>query len=167
MLALEPTDRAWLHERIAQRFDAMLAADFLREVRGLRGRGDLHADLPSMRCVGYRQAWEAMDANGGAELNQAQLGRTARAWRCGHPPAGQTPAHLAALHARARGAAVRRSDALANVRPPSGHSSTPARPFRASRQMHGRTPDNTRCRHERQASIADTALRVNTRSNRT
>jgi tRNA dimethylallyltransferase len=73
LLALEPTDRAWLHERIAQRFDAMLAADFLREVRGLRGRRDLHADLPSMRCVGYRQAWEAMDANGGAELNQAQL----------------------------------------------------------------------------------------------
>ena len=73
LLALEPTDRAWLHTRIAQRFDAMLAADFLREVRGLRGRGDLHADLPSMRCVGYRQAWEALDANGGAELNQTQL----------------------------------------------------------------------------------------------
>ena len=72
LLALEPADRLWLHGRIAQRFDAMLAADFLREVRGLRGRGDLHADLPSMRCVGYRQAWEAMDANGGAELNQAQ-----------------------------------------------------------------------------------------------
>ncbi|AOW13915.1 tRNA (adenosine(37)-N6)-dimethylallyltransferase MiaA [Hydrogenophaga crassostreae] len=73
LLALEPVERPWLHERIAQRFDAMLAADFLREVRVLRGRGDLHADLPSMRCVGYRQAWEALDANGGAELNQAQL----------------------------------------------------------------------------------------------
>jgi tRNA dimethylallyltransferase len=73
LLALEPTDRAWLHQRIAERFDAMLAADFLREVRALRGRGDLHTDLPSMRCVGYRQAWEAMDANGGAELNQVQL----------------------------------------------------------------------------------------------
>ena len=73
LLALEPTDRAWLHERIAQRFDAMLEQGFMREVRALRGRGDLHADLPSMRCVGYRQAWEAMDANGGAELNQAQL----------------------------------------------------------------------------------------------
>ncbi|MEX1166394.1 MAG: tRNA (adenosine(37)-N6)-dimethylallyltransferase MiaA, partial [Hydrogenophaga sp.] len=73
LLALEPTDRAWLHQRIAERFDAMLAADFLREVRGLRGRGDLNSDLPSMRCVGYRQAWEALDANGGAELNQAQL----------------------------------------------------------------------------------------------
>jgi tRNA dimethylallyltransferase len=73
LLALEPSERSWLHQRIAERFDAMLAADFLREVRSLRGRGDLHADLPSMRCVGYRQAWEAMEANGGAELNQAQL----------------------------------------------------------------------------------------------
>lgn len=60
-LSLEPTDRAWLHERIEQRFDAMLAAGFLDEVRALRARGDLHADLPSMRCVGYRQAWEALD----------------------------------------------------------------------------------------------------------
>lgn len=64
LLSLEPADRAWLHERIARRFDAMLAAGFLDEVRRLRARGDLHADLPSMRCVGYRQAWEAMDAHG-------------------------------------------------------------------------------------------------------
>ncbi|WP_397409278.1 tRNA (adenosine(37)-N6)-dimethylallyltransferase MiaA [Polaromonas sp.] len=61
LISLEPQDRAWLHERIAQRFDAMLAAGFLDEVRALRARGDLHADLPSMRCVGYRQAWEALD----------------------------------------------------------------------------------------------------------
>ena len=60
-LSLEPTDRAWLHARIAQRFDAMLAAGFLDEVRRLRARGDLHAGLPSMRCVGYRQAWEALE----------------------------------------------------------------------------------------------------------
>jgi tRNA dimethylallyltransferase len=66
LLSLEPTDRAWLHERIARRFDAMLAAGFLDEVRRLRARGDLHADLPSMRCVGYRQVWEAMDAHGEA-----------------------------------------------------------------------------------------------------
>jgi tRNA dimethylallyltransferase len=59
-LSLEPADRAWLHERIAQRFDAMLAAGFLDEVRRLRARGDLHAGLPSMRAVGYRQAWEAL-----------------------------------------------------------------------------------------------------------
>lgn len=61
LISLEPSDRAWLHARIAQRFDAMLAAGFLKEVIGLRERGDLHSDLPSMRCVGYRQAWEALD----------------------------------------------------------------------------------------------------------
>ncbi|OYU44913.1 MAG: tRNA (adenosine(37)-N6)-dimethylallyltransferase MiaA [Burkholderiales bacterium PBB4] len=61
LISLEPTDRAWLHARIAQRFDAMLAQGFLDEVRALRARGDLHPDLPSMRCVGYRQAWEALD----------------------------------------------------------------------------------------------------------
>jgi tRNA dimethylallyltransferase len=61
LIALEPADRAWLHARIAQRFDAMLAQGFLDEVKALRARGDLHPDLPSMRCVGYRQAWEALD----------------------------------------------------------------------------------------------------------
>ena len=61
LISLEPVDRAWLHARIAQRFDAMLEQDFLGEVRTLRARGDLHLDLPSMRCVGYRQAWEALD----------------------------------------------------------------------------------------------------------
>jgi tRNA dimethylallyltransferase len=63
LLSLEPLDRAWLHERIAQRFDAMLAAGFLDEVKGLRARGDLTPALPSMRCVGYRQAWEMLDAH--------------------------------------------------------------------------------------------------------
>ncbi|MFC3683351.1 tRNA (adenosine(37)-N6)-dimethylallyltransferase MiaA [Hydrogenophaga luteola] len=71
-LSLEPADRGWLHERIAQRFDAMLAAGFVDEVRRLRARGDLHPDLPSMRCVGYRQTWEALDAAGDAPLNAAQ-----------------------------------------------------------------------------------------------
>ena len=61
LISLEPADRSWLHSRIAQRFDAMLAAGFVDEVKALRARGDLHADLPSMRCVGYRQAWEALD----------------------------------------------------------------------------------------------------------
>lgn len=63
LLSLEPTDRSWLHRRIAQRFDAMLQAGFIDEVRALRARGDLHVDLPSMRCVGYRQVWEALDAH--------------------------------------------------------------------------------------------------------
>lgn len=61
MISLEPSDRAWLHQRIAERFDAMLAAGFLEEVAALRARGDLHPDLPSMRCVGYRQAWDYLD----------------------------------------------------------------------------------------------------------
>ncbi|WP_426336388.1 tRNA (adenosine(37)-N6)-dimethylallyltransferase MiaA [Pseudoduganella sp. R-31] len=59
--ALEPSDRAWLHERIARRFDIMLASGFLDEVKTLRARGDLHLGLPSIRCVGYRQAWEYLD----------------------------------------------------------------------------------------------------------
>jgi tRNA dimethylallyltransferase len=63
-VSLEPTDRAWLHRRIAERFGAMLAAGFLDEVRRLRARGDLHPGLPSMRCVGYRQAWEALAGEG-------------------------------------------------------------------------------------------------------
>ena len=61
LISLEPNDRSWLHQRIAQRFDSMLAAGFMDEVKALRARGDLHADLPAMRCVGYRQAWEALD----------------------------------------------------------------------------------------------------------
>ena len=61
LISLEPSERAWLHQRIAQRFDAMLEAGLIDEVKALRARGDLHADLPSMRCVGYRQTWEALD----------------------------------------------------------------------------------------------------------
>jgi tRNA dimethylallyltransferase len=61
LISLEPQDRAWLHARIAQRFDAMLAGGFLDEVHALRARGDLHPDLPALRSVGYRQAWEALD----------------------------------------------------------------------------------------------------------
>ena len=61
LISLEPSDRSWLHARIALRFDAMLAAGLMDEVKALRARGDLHADLPSMRCVGYRQAWEALE----------------------------------------------------------------------------------------------------------
>ena len=61
LISLEPAQRSWLHDRIAQRLDGMFANGFLDEVRTLRSRGDLHPDLPSMRCVGYRQAWEALD----------------------------------------------------------------------------------------------------------
>jgi tRNA dimethylallyltransferase len=60
-LALVPADRQRLRERIALRFDAMLAAGFLDEVRALRARGDLHPDLPALRAVGYRQAWQHLE----------------------------------------------------------------------------------------------------------
>ena len=60
-LGLLPADRAVLHDRIAQRFDAMLATGFEDEVTALRGKYRLSSDLPSMRCVGYRQIWEAQD----------------------------------------------------------------------------------------------------------
>lgn len=56
-LAVAPTDRKVLHERIRLRFMKMLEAGFLEEVRALMAREDLDADAPSMRCVGYRQAW--------------------------------------------------------------------------------------------------------------
>jgi len=58
VVSLEPEQRSWLHQRIEQRFDHMLQNGLLDEVRALRARGDLHADLPSMRCVGYRQCWD-------------------------------------------------------------------------------------------------------------
>jgi tRNA dimethylallyltransferase len=63
--ALEPSDRAVLHERIALRFDQMLGnsddTGIVAEVARLRARGDLSLNLPSMRCVGYRQSWEYLD----------------------------------------------------------------------------------------------------------
>lgn len=60
-VALMPQDRGELHRRIEVRFDAMLKAGFLDEVRALRARGDLHTELPAMRSVGYRQAWEHLE----------------------------------------------------------------------------------------------------------
>lgn len=60
LMSLEPSSRAWLHARIAQRFEAMLAQSFEDEVRGLMARGDLTLDMPSMRCVGYRQMWQTL-----------------------------------------------------------------------------------------------------------
>lgn len=60
-LVIAPSSRALLHERLAIRFDAMLAQGFLQEVEGLYQRGDLHADLPAIRTVGYRQAWDYLE----------------------------------------------------------------------------------------------------------
>ncbi len=56
--ALAPFDRAVLHERIKRRFELMLDQGFIEEVKALRARGDLHADLPAIRAVGYRQVWQ-------------------------------------------------------------------------------------------------------------
>jgi tRNA dimethylallyltransferase len=76
LISLEPASRGWLHERIAQRFDAMLARGFVDEVRSLRARGGLHPGLPSMRCVGYRQAWEALDAGDLGSLRERGIAAT-------------------------------------------------------------------------------------------
>ncbi|WP_442920698.1 tRNA (adenosine(37)-N6)-dimethylallyltransferase MiaA [Massilia sp. DD77] len=74
--ALEPSDRSVLHGRIALRFDQMLGASddtgLVAEVQRLRARGDLHPALPSMRCVGYRQAWEYLDG----QIDRAGLRET-------------------------------------------------------------------------------------------
>ncbi len=59
--AIAPTDRELLRQRIAERFHLMLSQGFEQEVRALYERGDLNADLPSIRCVGYRQMWEYLD----------------------------------------------------------------------------------------------------------
>lgn len=76
LFSLEPSDRAWLHERLAQRFDAMLAGGLVDEVKALRARGDLSLALPSMRCVGYRQVWEALDANDFRDLRERGIAAT-------------------------------------------------------------------------------------------
>ena len=75
--ALFPSDRALLHQQIEQRFDRMLAQGFLEEVEALKRRGDLSSDLPSMRSVGYRQAWAHLDARGTvAEFRAAAIAAT-------------------------------------------------------------------------------------------
>lgn len=76
LFSLEPTDRAWLHERLAQRFDLMLKQGLVDEVRTLRARGDLSLALPSMRCVGYRQVWEALDADDFRDLRERGVAAT-------------------------------------------------------------------------------------------
>lgn len=62
-LAVAPADRSVLHQRIAARFEQMLRSGLIEEVEGLRGRGDLHLDLPALRAVGYRQVWEFLEGD--------------------------------------------------------------------------------------------------------
>jgi tRNA dimethylallyltransferase len=118
LISLEPLSRAWLHERIAQRFDAMLAAGFMDEVKALRSRGNLNPDLPSMRCVGYRQAWEVLDGTApAAELRDRgifatrQLAKRQLTWlrsmpqrqvvACDEPTAAQQVLAIVARHLQA------------------------------------------------------------------
>jgi tRNA dimethylallyltransferase len=70
-LVVSPADRSILHERIATRFDQMIADGLVEEVRRLRERGDLDLQKPSMRSVGYRQIWQYLD--GEQDLEQARL----------------------------------------------------------------------------------------------
>jgi tRNA dimethylallyltransferase len=76
LVSLEPASRTWLHERIARRLDTMLASGLLDEVRALRARGDLHAGLPALRCVGYRQAWAALDRGTPDEVREPGIAAT-------------------------------------------------------------------------------------------
>lgn len=76
-LVLAPRDRGLLFERIAARFDEMMRRGFVDEVRGLRARGDLHAELPSMRLIGYRQLWQHLDGAGTlADASQRAIAAT-------------------------------------------------------------------------------------------
>jgi len=87
LVSLEPNDRARLHANLEKRFDAMLLAGFLDEVKALRTNPDLHADLPAIRSVGYRQAWEYLNGEIDAEQMRykalaatRQLGKRQLTW---------------------------------------------------------------------------------------
>ncbi|QWD72125.1 tRNA (adenosine(37)-N6)-dimethylallyltransferase MiaA [Polynucleobacter sp. UB-Raua-W9] len=87
LVSLEPSDRKRLHQNLEKRFDEMLLAGFLDEVRALRKNPDLHADLPAIRSVGYRQAWEFLNGEIDAEQMRykalaatRQLGKRQLTW---------------------------------------------------------------------------------------
>jgi tRNA dimethylallyltransferase len=71
-LSLEPAERSALHRRIELRFDQMLREGLVQEVQALRARGDLHTDLPSIRCVGYRQIWGMLSGESSLALAREQ-----------------------------------------------------------------------------------------------
>ena len=90
--ALIPEDRAELHRRIAERFERMLKDGLVEELAVLRKRHDLHPDLPSMRCVGYRQAWSFLEGDYGMDELRAkgiaatrQLAKRQMTWLRGLP----------------------------------------------------------------------------------
>ncbi len=117
LISLETEDRAWLHKRLGQRFAQMLDQGLVDEVRALRARGDLHLGLPSMRCVGYRQTWEALDADRFGDLQERgaaatrQLAKRQITWLRSMPrrivldcQSPQAPLHLMAQLQRLLGA---------------------------------------------------------------
>ncbi|WP_269633074.1 tRNA (adenosine(37)-N6)-dimethylallyltransferase MiaA [Pelomonas sp. BJYL3] len=117
LISLETEDRAWLHKRLGQRFAKMLDQGLMDEVRALRARGDLHLGLPSMRCVGYRQTWEALDADRFGDLQERgaaatrQLAKRQITWLRSMPrrivldcQSPQAPLHLMAQLQRVLGA---------------------------------------------------------------
>ena len=91
LVSLEPSDREWLRRRIDRRFEAMLDAGLVDEVRRLRARRDLHAALPSMRAVGYRQTWAWLDGELDGDLAERgaaatrQLAKRQLTWLRGLP----------------------------------------------------------------------------------
>jgi len=111
LIALEPDSRAWLHERIARRFDAMLAAGFVDEMHRLRQRPTLRPEMPSMRCVGYRQAWAALDSGRLDALRETgiaatrQLAKRQITWL-------RSMAHRTRIACDEQGAAARMAEAL-------------------------------------------------------
>lgn len=100
-LALEPSDRATLHERIAARFRAMLAAGLVAELEELRRRHPLDERMPSMRAVGYRQAWDTLEGRASAATLESrgiaatrQLAKRQLTWlRSGGGPLGDRIGH--------------------------------------------------------------------------
>ena len=86
-IALMPDDRVELRKRITKRFDIMLQQGFIEEVEGLYNRGDLHAEMPSIRAVGYRQVWSYLAGEYGydemrekAIIATAQLAKRQMTW---------------------------------------------------------------------------------------
>ncbi len=102
-VALVPSDRARLHDAIARRFDAMLAAGLVAELRGLRAAHALASTMPSMRCVGYRQAWAYLDGRIDATALRAdgiaatrQLAKRQLTWLRSLPATAFDPWHAGA-----------------------------------------------------------------------
>ncbi|MBV2218065.1 MAG: tRNA (adenosine(37)-N6)-dimethylallyltransferase MiaA [Diaphorobacter sp.] len=104
LFSLEPDNRAWLHQRIAQRSAQMLEQGLVAEVQALKNRGDLHLDLPSMRCVGYRQTWQMLDGEFAADalaeritIATRQLAKRQMTWLRSMPSRHTLPAESASV----------------------------------------------------------------------